>query len=30
MPLVAVEEVNFKTYFYVTDRGMDFHNADES
>ena len=30
MPLLDVEEENFKTYFYVTDRGMDFHNADES
>uniref|UniRef100_Q025K1 Uncharacterized protein n=1 Tax=Solibacter usitatus (strain Ellin6076) TaxID=234267 RepID=Q025K1_SOLUE len=30
MPPLKVEEVNFKTYFYVTERGMDFHEADGS
>lgn len=30
MPPLDVEEENFKTYFYVTERGMDFHEADGS
>lgn len=30
MPPLDVEEENFKTYFYVTKSGMDFHEADGS